>query len=278
MTKFFFHIIILLCLLTTAAYAQDETIVADLTSGCDSLTVQFTLEDARAIDTYASIVWDFGDGASASNTLNPQHNYSVPGVYSVTCLLDGGRLIEEIDLISLGLTPFADFTFIDSLPEDELLNYLFSARYFTPVEGIGLNYLWTFPDGSESTDSLANFTFDEENIYTISLELTDDNGCSDTIQKLVPISKKLLVPNVFTPNGDQINDYFTVTTPGDYSYSFRIFSRAGLQVYYSDSPELSWDGRTIGGREAPEGVYFYVIESDETPVATEISGFVHLFR
>lgn len=278
MIKRLFYSTLLCFLFSSASLAQDERIDADQTAGCDSLLVRFTLEDARALETYASIEWDFGDGGTASNTLNPAHQYTDPGLYTVQCRLDGARLISNSDFIAVGLTPYADFTFADSIPDDDILEYAFSAAYFQPIQGIGLSYFWRFPDGSTTEDSLARHTFTEENIYNVFLEVKDANGCADTIVKRVPVSRKLLVPNVFSPNGDEINDYFRVTTPGDYNYSLRIFTRAGLQVHYTYSPEIVWDGRTSGGAEVPEGVYFYLIESSDTPVNTEMSGFLHLFR
>lgn len=92
-------------------------------------------------------------------------------------------------------------------------------------------------------------------------------------------STELDVPNVFTPNGDNINDYFIVDTDGTTIYEFSIFTRTGTRIYFSKSPQISWDGKSIGGKELPEGIYYYVIERAEggdTPV--ENAGFIFLFR
>lgn len=276
MRKLFIHILILLSI-SLSAEAQ-ESISADKTSGCDSLTVQFSLDNALAAGDYTSIVWSFGDGEQASGTLIVSHTYTVPGVYDVRCQLDGARNIDAPAFISLGETPRADFIFKDTSASESELTYYFQSVYFTPAEGIILDYTWGFPDDSEVNDSVATFTFQEENIYDVSLIIEDNNACADTIVKRVPVSKQLMVPNVFSPNGDEINDYFVVSTPGEYIYSLHIFSPSGLQVYTADSPRIQWDGRTAGGTEAPQGVYFYIIESDDTPVPTELSGFIHLFR
>ena len=89
---------------------------------------------------------------------------------------------------------------------------------------------------------------------------------------------ELDVPNVFTPNGDGFNDYFEVTTDGIKVYEFTVFTRTGARVYYSRSPRIFWDGKSSGGHDLREGVYYYVIEETEGPEPFEKAGFMHLFR
>lgn len=89
---------------------------------------------------------------------------------------------------------------------------------------------------------------------------------------------ELMVPNVFTPNGDQLNDYFEVPTDGTTVYELTIFTRTGTRIYHSRSPRIYWDGKSLEGKELPEGVYYYVIEEvDSSPVEGK-AGFMHLFR
>lgn len=262
-----------------AGASGQDVILADPAEGCDMLTVGFTLDNADPEAFYTTVVWNFGDGSSASGGLEIIHTYNTPGVYSVSCVINNGvRIVTSSDLIRVGATPFADFSFEDISASESALRYRFHATHFEPVNGIDVDYTWRFPDGTEVYDSVAEFSFAEDSIYQVFLLLEDGVGCRDSVLKKVPVSSQLLVPNVFSPNGDEVNDYFEVTTPGDYKYSFRVFSEAGLQVYYSESPLIRWDGRTISGQEASPGIYFYVISSDETPTETALSGFFYLFR
>jgi gliding motility-associated-like protein len=72
------------------------------------------------------------------------------------------------------------------------------------------------------------------------------------------------LPNVFTPNGDQHNDYFTPfpeSLGGVEKIAIRIFNRWGLLVFESSDPMINWDGRNQQtNRDCPEGTYFYVCE------------------
>jgi gliding motility-associated-like protein len=99
-----------------------------------------------------------------------------------------------------------------------------------------------------------------------------ENMAADTV------GGELVVPNVFTPNGDQVNDYFEVTTDGVTVYELTFFTRTGTRIYYSRSPRIYWDGRSLDGKELPEGVYYYVIEEVGASDPFEKAGFIHLFR
>lgn len=92
------------------------------------------------------------------------------------------------------------------------------------------------------------------------------------------VDSELDVPNVFTPNGDEVNDYFEVTTDGVTVYEFTVFTRTGTRIYHSLSPRIFWDGRSIGGKELPEGIYYYVIEEEGGSEPFNSAGFMHLYR
>ncbi|TFH28382.1 MAG: gliding motility-associated C-terminal domain-containing protein [Bacteroidia bacterium] len=88
----------------------------------------------------------------------------------------------------------------------------------------------------------------------------------------------LQIPNVFSPNGDQLNDYFVVTTDGTTVYKFSVFTRSGTRIYQSLSPSILWDGRSIDGKELKEGTYYYVIEENGGSNPFEKAGFMYLYR
>lgn len=92
------------------------------------------------------------------------------------------------------------------------------------------------------------------------------------------VGDELEVPNVFTPNGDQVNDYFEVTTDGTTVYEFSVFTRTGTRIFHSLSPQIFWDGNSLDGIELKEGVYYYVIEEEGGSNPFEKAGFMHLFR
>ncbi len=73
------------------------------------------------------------------------------------------------------------------------------------------------------------------------------------------------LPNVFTPNGDGINDFFepmkNMTATVDH-VEFSIFNRWGREVYYTEDPNIKWDGKDkTTGKLLPDGTYFYECKS-----------------
>jgi gliding motility-associated-like protein len=110
------------------------------------------------------------------------------------------------------------------------------------------------------------------------VRLTESQFISMEAMAVDSVGDKLEVPNVFTPNGDQINDYFEVTTDGTTVYEFSVFTRTGTRIYYSHSPRIFWDGNSLDGKELKEGVYYYVIEEEGGSDPFEHTGFMHLFR
>jgi len=88
----------------------------------------------------------------------------------------------------------------------------------------------------------------------------------------------LEIPNVFTPNGDQVNDFFEVDTDGTTVYEFSVFTRTGTRIYHSQSTRIFWDGNSLDGKELKEGIYYYAIEEQGGSSPFDKAGFMYLFR
>ncbi|MEN8157908.1 MAG: gliding motility-associated C-terminal domain-containing protein [Bacteroidota bacterium] len=90
---------------------------------------------------------------------------------------------------------------------------------------------------------------------------------------------ELAIPNVFTPNGDQNNDFIEVETDGTTVYRFTIYTRTGMRVFQSTSPRIFWDGRNNNGNALKQGVYYYVIEeSGRSDSPGQKAGFIYLYK
>jgi gliding motility-associated-like protein len=93
--------------------------------------------------------------------------------------------------------------------------------------------------------------------------VTDSNGCSKTDTVNVFIRNEVFVPNLFTPNGDGNNDYFTVYGFGINTFTFKVFNRAGQMMYETSSLEeilsRGWDG-TYKGVPQSSGTYQWTLE------------------
>ena len=95
------------------------------------------------------------------------------------------------------------------------------------------------------------------------LYVTDGLNCSSTITVSIPISQEVKqdeIPNVFSPNGDQINDLWTYDFSCYINVTCTILNRWGQVLYASDTNKPVWNGQNKEGVEVPDATYFYLIQ------------------
>jgi gliding motility-associated-like protein len=104
------------------------------------------------------------------------------------------------------------------------------------------------------------FTFPEGEVgeYPVTLIVTTEYGCTDTITMTMQVVQDVLVyaPNTFTPDGDEHNQDWNIFISGIdvYNFSLIIFNRWGQVVWESNDPSTAWDG-TYNGEIVPDGTY-----------------------
>jgi large repetitive protein len=119
---------------------------------------------------------------------------------------------------------------------------------------------WDFGDGTRSSESSPMHTYTRKGRYTVTLTVLDNSGCLIKASKEVQILDFYLeIPNVFTPNGDLLNDSFFPKFRFITNLQLQVMNNWGELVYRSQGQEgPGWDG-TVAGQKAPEGVYVYKI-------------------
>ncbi|MBK8874747.1 MAG: gliding motility-associated C-terminal domain-containing protein [Bacteroidetes bacterium] len=153
---------------------------------------------------------------------------------------------------------------------------------FTNTTSGASTYLWDFGDGNISNAVSPTNTYTEQGSYTVTMVATNTLGCTDTLKFTYIVVNEyaaLVIPNVFTPNGDGKNDEFSFIETGISSISVNIFNRWGNEIYSWNAKEKGWNGKSKDGSEAPDGVYFYVIKArgiDDKPY--NYQGTVQLIR
>jgi len=100
--------------------------------------------------------------------------------------------------------------------------------------------------------------------YSLTLILTDENSCTARDAVTVERALKILIPNVFTPNGDLKNDEWKFRNLEQYTNHYRVqvavFNRGGSMVFSSNdyTNDKAWNG-TRSGQDLPIGAYSYVV-------------------
>ncbi|MEL6132323.1 MAG: gliding motility-associated C-terminal domain-containing protein [Bacteroidota bacterium] len=119
-----------------------------------------------------------------------------------------------------------------------------------------------------------------ENCYRLIAEATHMPSLESVSNEICQQqSPRLTAPNAFTPNGDGQNDIFTLQGLFLQQAELQIYNRWGGLVHRTQSADLSWDGLTLSGRAAPEGVYTYVVVGMGVEgTSLRRTGTVHLLR
>ena len=141
-----------------------------------------------------------------------------------------------------------------------------------------LGYTW-FPDLGLSS------TVDAEIIASPSVTTTYSvsgffGGCQYTDAVTITVGNPVGIPTSFTPNGDLINDQWSIDGLSQYNQAdVRIYDRWGQLVFRSVGYAQPWDGKN-GGKDVPAGTYYYAIDfNDPQLVGMEtVTGFISIIR
>ena len=239
---------------------------SDKFEGCAPLTPTFT---NYSIPTNSTFTWNFGNGDTLINN-SPTYTYNDAGTYTVT--LSGITQQSCIDtlvlynLIHVYPNPTANFLITPSVTNVDNPTVQFTDMSSNNVS----SWYWNFGNGDSSTTQNPNYTYaaDGKN-YTVWLYVKTDKGCIDSTSLIVRIIvDKIEVPNVITPNGDGVNDVFTIKNiEAVESSTVLIFDRWGKKIFESHNYKNDWDGGN-----AADGTYFYVIKYSSFLKSYEKSG------
>jgi gliding motility-associated-like protein len=138
--------------------------------------------------------------------------------------------------------------------------------------GNGVTSGSTTPTGSFIPGPISNtqspiVVYNQPGTYTVTMFATK-GACLDTASKVikVEIPSSLTIPNVFTPNGDGVNDLFFLKASNLAEITMTVFDRWGHLVYEltSKTGNIEWDGKNQEGKESAAGTYFYTLKATGT--------------
>jgi gliding motility-associated-like protein len=119
------------------------------------------------------------------------------------------------------------------------------------------SYLWQ-PSGSTSPV----YVIEEAGVYSVEVS----NACTSVKKEItideIDCSFDFKIPNIFTPNGDGINELFApefipLENLGD--FQMYVYDRWGRMVFSTESYQTLWDGANSHGKPYAEGVYYYYL-------------------
>lgn len=172
------------------------------------------------------------------------------GAYSVE-IFNGANCYSVSDILNVTINERPNIPIIPPLYICQLLKEEIELK---APEGY-LYYIW---NGVRTTTP--TYLVTRAGDYALTIE--DINACKATvIYKVLPYCKELMMPNSFSPNGDGVNDIWTINgLENDPKALIAIFNRMGTKVYETNGTKAFWDGKTKNGH-APVGTYYYVIST-----------------
>lgn len=201
---------------------------------CDNRTLFLNPTPAGTIATY-----EWQDGSNKSS-----YTITKPGRYSVLVKAVGCYSTDTV-LVDYQPTPQVSTKDLTKCIEDTLLFDAFTK---------GASYLW------QDLSKGPTFTITQPGTYRC--EVT--NFCGTALNTLqvtnIICSCDIIAPNIFSPNGDGINDIFKISTGCQLSFfDMQVFNRNGQIVFKSSDISNEWNG-TMNGKSLPVGTYYYIIK------------------
>ena len=230
------------------------------------------------------------NGQATSNQTNITFSPNAPGVFDITLIVNSAAGCSDSLTLSNYITvvdsPIAAFDFSPDIIQvgDQ------SIQFTDAAIGQINNWFWTvnFANNIE-TSTQQNPTFsipsNTSSEFSVVLEVTNEAGCSSSATSIISIFENatIFIPNAFSPDGNELNQYFQIEgnkiDPSD--FSMQIFNRWGELIFESNNIEIGWNGNYgPNNTAAPSGVYTYQVRYrfDGMQESKTIQGHLSLLR
>lgn len=222
----------------------------------------------------SSYSWSPATGLNDPTSANPVASPDVTTTYILSVNNDTCTSTAPVT-VTIGTSGVADFDARFEAGCETLRGF------FTDESTNAVSWQWDFGNGESSTEANPQQGLPYGQSSTVTLVITDITGCTDTTAQVFTMQDyaelvNVDVPNVISPNGDGVNDLFTLITDAFLGpcTEMSIFNRWGSTMFVSQGNNITWDGRNFAGEPCTPGAYFYVIDVN----GLEFKGSVTLVR
>ncbi|SIT34795.1 gliding motility-associated C-terminal domain-containing protein, partial [Filimonas lacunae] len=225
---------------------------------CAGTPVAFTNASDASTSGTVTYTWNSGDGQT-STAANTQFTYAAAGNYTaaLTIIPTACPVLATTVTKNIAIEASVAPVRLATVNTTAYLPTQLAARSFTNA-----SYTW-LPGTGLSNTAIYNpvVTVKENQEYSIQMDFPSGCVTVDTLLVTAFIANDVLVPNVFTPNGDGQNDLLLANLRGNIQLRFfRVFNRWGKKVFESSDPAQGWDGR-VNGELQPLATYVWAAEA-----------------
>ncbi len=260
--------------LTVLVLSNPQITVSPSVAACTGGSVQ--IQAANGVNYN----WSPATGLSCVTCSNPIVSPTAATVYTVTS--NAGPGCSTSTTIAVGLTSYPNAVFTAS---NNVSNTFPQSISVVNSSSMATSYYWSLSNGSTATSTVPLFvpSFDVNGPGTYTLTLIASNGgCNDTTTSIIVVKDviaSLTMPNVFTPNGDGVNDFFYPVMVSFSQMTCSVYDRWGVLVYEFSGLTDKWNGENTKGKEVPSGTYFYTFTGADINGKNYVrKGFVQLSR
>lgn len=220
---------------------EDAIFFTDSSNGMDGIIKQWN--------------WDMGDGR-LRNTKNVLYIYTAAKAYDVSLYtINSFGCISAVKTKTVTIHAYPT---ADAGPDRRVLEGGTLTMQATAT-GEELIYTWS-PAQYLSSATILTPKCEPKFDMLYTLTVTGKGGCSVSDNMFVDVLKIPNIPNTFSPNGDRVNDLWSIQYLDEYPAAhLQLFTRAGQKVYECRGQYKAWDG-TYKGKALPADTYYYILE------------------
>jgi hypothetical protein len=202
----------------------------------------------------AVLNWDNGVIGS-ENIVSP----SATTTYTLTASVPGCTITATDEVtVNIAVLPIPDFEQVG----DDIGSVVLFNDISVPNDVI-TDWAWTFSDGATSTEQNPTHIFATHGEYEVQMVITTEDGCMDSILKVITLDTLFTITNTLTPDNDGVNDYVWFTNTFSNHMVAEVYNRWGAKVWEGVGfNDLRFYGRTNSGKELEAGTYYYILYMD----------------
>jgi gliding motility-associated-like protein len=276
------------CTVITFPIEITPAVSPDVPERCIPAKFEFTNNSSNSSEI-ATTYYEFSDGFNVLETGidSSSNTFEIPNLYSVIMTVSSiyGCIYKDTfeQIVNVRDIPKADFTFSSNPASFFETTILLQNRSSTDVISWNWNSLNSSPSYSQLENPVFTFPIGEVGIYPITLVVTSQFGCVDTITYNMNVIQDIIMyaPNSFTPDGDEHNQNWKFAIQGIdvLSFDLLLFNKWGEIIWETKDVNSSWDG-TYNGNIVQAGAYFWRATAKDSmnDGKHEFSGTVNVLR
>lgn len=258
--------------------------------------VTICLGATTTISASGGFIYSWDNGLSPTPSINPNEIVSpiITTTYTVLAANNNGcRNSDQVTVSVIACNPpianliasdtlicindCVDFTDLTTNSPDNWTWYFFGSNTLTSSSQSQSNICYDSV-GSFDVALVVSNAFGSDSLFFANYVTVDSCIIPPTPPVTPTITPVVVVPNVFSPNGDGQNDVFKIDGIGIKTVAIKIYNRWGQSVFETTQFNEGWNGRTNSGDEVPDGTYFYIVDVETTTNTETFTGSLTLIR